>query len=84
MERSLLAMLCVAILLSACATTTTTQRSGNGRAVFMVADAAADMGSVTKMEVTIDRVEAHSATQGWVTVFNEAKTYDLMELRESG
>lgn len=55
-----------------------------GRAVFGITDAAANMGSVTKVEVTIDEVSAHSETEGWMVVSSTPKTYDLLQLKASG
>ena len=49
-----------------------------------MADAAADMGSVTSVKVTVDRLEAQHAASGWVTVSSSPYTYDLLQLRESG
>ncbi len=58
--------------------------SGEGRAVFAVTDAAADMGSVSSVMVTVDSVEVHSETEGWITVSSTSKTYDLLELKAEG
>lgn len=54
-----------------------------GRAVFMVTDAASSTGSVTAVKVTVDKLEAHSVAQGWVTVSTTAKTFDLLQLKET-
>ena len=51
-----------------------------GRAVFSVTDAAADMGAVSKIEMTVSGLEVHSETNGWVTVATPAKTYSLLDL----
>lgn len=58
--------------------------SGNGSVVFLIKDAAADMGAITSVNVTIDSVQAHSAADGWVTASYTAKTYDLLQLKASG
>lgn len=55
---------------------------GEGRVVFAITDAAADMGSVTEVRVTIDEVQAHSESEGWVTISSISQTYDLLELRD--
>ncbi len=56
-----------------------------GRAVFAIKDAAtASMGSVTSVVVTVDKVEAHSSAQGWMTVSTTPKQYDLLKLKQSG
>ena len=58
--------------------------SGKGRAVFAITDAAADMGSVSSVKVTVDSVKVHSAAEGWVTVSSSPKTYDLLKLKAEG
>ncbi len=62
----------------------TSSSQGSGRVVFAVTDAAANMGSVSKVLVTVDDVQAHSTTEGWVTISSTSKTYDLLELKSSG
>ncbi|MEW6723040.1 MAG: DUF4382 domain-containing protein [Candidatus Micrarchaeota archaeon] len=76
--------LLIAVLLSGCYGPAPQAPEGKGRAVFAIADAAADMGAVSSIEVTVDEVSVHSASEGWVTVSSTPKTYDLMELRASG
>ncbi len=65
-------------------TQTSTSTSGNGRVVFAVTDAAADMGIVSSVKVTVDNVQVHSATKGWTTVSSTQKTYDLLQLKAEG
>ncbi len=60
------------------------QAGTQGRTVFSVTDAAADMGAVTSVKVTVGLLEVHSATQGWMTVSTAPKTYDLLQLKASG
>lgn len=55
-----------------------------GRAVFTITDAAADMGTVTSVMVTVDSVRVHSETEGWVTVSSQAQTFDLLKLKAEG
>ncbi len=55
-----------------------------GRAVFVITDAAANMNSVSSVKMTVDSVQVHSASQGWVTVSSSSKTYDLLELKSEG
>ncbi|MDP3734449.1 MAG: DUF4382 domain-containing protein [Nanoarchaeota archaeon] len=52
-----------------------------GRVVFTITDAAANMSAVTSIMVTVDSVQVHSAEKGWVTVSSEQKTYDLLQLK---
>lgn len=80
------------LLLAACATQNTTIIGANasslglseGRVVVSITDAAADMGAVSEVHVTIDAVRVHSTTQGWVTVSEQSQTYDLLELKAEG
>ena len=58
--------------------------SDKGRVVFGITDAAANMGSVSKIDITINEVAAHSQTEGWVTLSSTPKTYNLLELKASG
>ena len=53
-----------------------------GKAVFSVTDAAANMGTISKIEMTISGLEVHSETNGWVTVATAPRTYSLLELDE--
>jgi hypothetical protein len=57
---------------------------GTGRAVFAIADEAADLGAVTSINVTVDSASAQSTTVGWVAVSSTPKTYDLVQLKASG
>ncbi|MBI4018324.1 MAG: DUF4382 domain-containing protein [Candidatus Aenigmarchaeota archaeon] len=58
--------------------------AAKGSVFFTMADAAADMGAVSSVVVTVDSVRAHSNTQGWITVSSETRTYDLMQLKAQG
>lgn len=55
-----------------------------GRMVFAITDAAKDLNGVTNIYLTVNSVQAHSTTEGWVTVSSAEKTYDLIALRNSG
>jgi len=55
-----------------------------GRVVFTITDAAADMGAVTSVMVTVDSVRVHSAAEGWITVSSEPQTFDLLKLKAEG
>ena len=61
-----------------------TQVQTQGRVVFGISDAAANMNSVTRVMVTIDKVEVHSDAKGWFEVSSEPMTYNLLELKASG
>lgn len=80
----LFAALAATMFVAGCTSSTGTTSDGEGRVVFGVTDAAADMESVSDLRVTIDRVRVHSESRGWVTVSSESQTYDLLELRASG
>ncbi len=51
-----------------------------GRVVFSVADPAIDMNSISEINMTVSKVEMHSATQGWITASDTPQTYNLLEL----
>lgn len=81
----------VLILTAACSqqpssstSTVQTAQPQQGRAVFAITDAAANMGAVTSVMVTVDGVKVHSETKGWITVSSTQKTYDLLKLKAEG
>jgi hypothetical protein len=83
--KSLIALgMFLAVFLAGCAGPSPQTQEGKGRVVFTVADAAADMGAVSSVKVTVDRASVYSASKGWVEVSSAPKTYDLMELKASG
>jgi hypothetical protein len=57
---------------------------GEGRVVFAITDAAAEMGTISEVRVTIDSIEAHSTQDSWTTVSSESQEYDLLELKAKG
>lgn len=58
--------------------------ANEGRVVLTVTDAAADMNGVSEIRLTIDMVEVQSNTEGWITLSDEEKTYDLLMLKQEG
>ena len=61
------------------------QTSGTkGKVYFSITDAAADMGNVTAIDMTVSKLEMHSATEGWVSVSTDSKTFSLLELKAKG
>ncbi len=83
----LLAGMLAGLLLSGCTsdTPTTTSPTGvTGNAVFTISDAAADVGAVTKAELTVESIQARTQAGAWVTVSSQSRTYDLMALRANG
>ena len=61
--------------------TSSSQTGNEGRVVFTITDAAADMQGVTQVQVTVDNMQAHSTTEGWVTLSSTSQTYNLLELK---
>ncbi|MDD5050382.1 MAG: DUF4382 domain-containing protein [Candidatus Pacebacteria bacterium] len=55
-----------------------------GHVVFAITDAAADMGNVSEITVTVSEVDLHSTTQGWVTASTDTKTFNLLALKAAG
>ncbi len=81
--------LMLVLLLAGCTqqggTNNYTQPGAQGaRVVMLAADKSADLGSITSIQVTINSIQVHSATQGWVTVSSNPETIDLMLLKASG
>lgn len=60
------------------------EENGNGRVVFAITDAAAEMGAVSSVKVTVDNIKVHSAAKGWIDVSSSSKTYDLLQLKAEG
>ena len=83
MKKVLLVMcMIMAVLASACAQQVVDDSgTQQGRAVFAMTDAAADMGAVTSVKVTVESIKVHSAAEGWVEVSSAEKTYDLLQLK---
>jgi len=81
MKKTIIGLLFLFIL-AACVQTQAP--SDSGRAVFTITDAAANMGAVTSVKVTVDSVQVHSSTEGWVTVSGATQTFDLLQLRAQG
>jgi hypothetical protein len=64
--------------------TATNTTAAKGRVVMTVTDAAASMGTVTSVKMTVDQVALHSDANGWVDVATPQRTYDLVALKASG
>lgn len=83
---TLMTLLVVLLLTGGCTSTNVTvnppgNATATGRAVFVITDAAANMGTVSSVAVTVDSVQVHSASEGWVTVSSTPRTYDLLQLK---
>ncbi|MSP78797.1 MAG: DUF4382 domain-containing protein [Dehalococcoidia bacterium] len=95
MKRSILFLSAIitalAVVLMACSSTQSTSSTGapapatgtagTGKAVFVMSDAAADMGTVTSVQVTVDGLRVHSTGGAWTIVAVNSQTYDLLALR---
>lgn len=57
--------------------------TNQGKVIFSITDAAANMRGVTAVRLTVDKIEMHSQTENWVTVSNDTKTFDLLALKAS-
>ncbi len=85
MKKILLILALVSVIfIAACTSYSNDTGVKTGRAVFTLTDAAADMGTVSSVKITVDKVSAHSEAEGWIDVSSESKTYDLIELKGSG
>ncbi len=62
----------------------TTVSGTKGHIVFGIKDAAANMGNISSVIVTVNNVQVHSQTEGWVTLSSQTKQYDLLALKQSG
>lgn len=56
----------------------------SGRVIFTITDAAADMGSVSSIVITIDNASAHKSGGGWFEIMSEQKSYNLLQLNADG
>ena len=76
------------LLFTACSTqvlqVTTNTTQANGRVVMTITDAATNIGTVTSVKMTVDKVALHSDANGWVDVATPKLTYDLVALKASG
>ncbi len=59
-------------------------KTGPGRVVVSVTDAALDMSNISEVTMTVNKVELHSEVMGWVTVSTTPKTYSLLDLKARG
>jgi hypothetical protein len=74
-------------LMTACTTQTPVNEPTipmNGRVVMTVTDAAVNMGEISSIMITIDKVSLHSDAESWVDVSTVQHTYDLLELKRTG
>ncbi|OGZ69217.1 MAG: hypothetical protein A3D44_00830 [Candidatus Staskawiczbacteria bacterium RIFCSPHIGHO2_02_FULL_42_22] len=57
------------------------QNQATGTLYVTITDAAANMGSVSAVSMTVDKVEVYNNAQGWITVSSTPKTFNLLELK---
>ena len=62
----------------------TDNTTATGKVAFSITDAAANMGNVTAIDMTVSKVELHSATDGWVTASSDVNKFSLLTLKASG
>lgn len=55
--------------------------NAQGEVIFSITDAATSLEGVTDIRMTVDKIEMHSAADGWITVSNDTKTFDLLALQ---
>ena len=55
--------------------------AATGDVVFAITDAAANMGEVTAMEMTVNQIRVRAEGGEWTTVSSEEQTFDLLQLR---
>lgn len=58
-------------------------QSGKGRVVVAIKDAAQNMGTISSVVVTVNKVQLGSEENGWITVSTATKNYDLIALKQS-
>lgn len=66
------------------ATSTPAAQNGTGKVYVTVSDASANVQDVNDVALTINKVELHSTTQGWITVSTNPNTFNLLSLKASG
>lgn len=55
-----------------------------GRVVFSVTDAAANMSTISEINMKVSKVEMHNQADGWFTISTTPRTYNLLALNASG
>ncbi len=60
---------------------TTTNNEDSGRVVFAITEAAANMGSVSEVNITVDSIHVQNSNGAWLAVSTESRTYELLKLK---
>src|SRR3989338_5797170 len=55
-----------------------------GKVVFAVTDATADIKNISSINITVNEISVHSEAKGWVVVSTATKEFDLLQLKSSG
>jgi hypothetical protein len=79
---AVLAVIVVGVLVYYLYNNSSSNLGTDGRAVFTITDKAANLDSVSSVQVTVDKIEIHSASEGWITLSSTPRTYDLIQLRD--
>lgn len=93
--KKLLFLLAIPLIAAGCGSQKTAENSNanmqsqsqaQGRAVFSITDASASLQNISSVTLTVDKLEVHSTStdQGWVVVSTQPKTFDLLQLKQSG
>ncbi len=61
-----------------------TDSTTKGHVVFSLTDDASPLDDIQSIFLAVSEVRIHSQTEGWVTVSDEAKEFDLLRLKENG
>ena len=63
-----------------------TKSAGNqtGNVVLAFTDQTATINNVSEVDMTVNKIEAHSQNGGWVTLSNESRVFHLLSLNASG
>jgi amicyanin len=82
---AILSILVVVLLLFGCTQTPTQNNNQNysqntGRLVVSLTDAAANLNTIEKINLTIDSVKVYSDTNGWASLNIQPRTVDLLDL----
>lgn len=60
------------------------QEDTTGTVYFSITDAAADMSTISEVEMNVDSVQLHSQSDGWVDAGDDDKSFRLLELDANG
>jgi len=58
--------------------------AAQGKVVFAVTDATAEIKNISSINITINEISVHSDKEGWVVVSSATKEFDLLKLKSEG